>query len=450
MTGPLDDTIAAIATPQTFGPRGVVRLSGTGTHALLGRVLTRYDPATPAQRSAISLGPAVLPVLVLSFIAPRSYTGQDAAELITVGSPHVLRRVLEELIERGARQADPGEFSARSYFAGKLTLDQAESIAARIAASRDEELEAADRVRTGAFGRACEAWADALGDLAALVEAGIDFTDQEDVVPIPPTDLADGLRAIEAQIAIATGGGDASESVHREPSVVLVGPPNAGKSTLFNALLCRPRSVVSDAAGTTRDAISEPLDLSPVAPGGGTVQLVDLPGLDDRASLAPPDAAAQRAAADAIRAADLLIACDPSGAFRETGDFPNARIIRVRTKADLPAPRSPDRPADQTMLSVCALDGYRLDTLRRAIADAAELGSGGDAVVPRHRRALRLARAAIGEAISHIATAADRIEEPELVAAALRIALDETGSIAGQIPPDEVLGRVFSTFCVGK
>ncbi|MCW5777709.1 MAG: 50S ribosome-binding GTPase, partial [Phycisphaeraceae bacterium] len=224
-------------------------------------------------------------------------------------------------------------------------------------------------------------------------------------------------------------------------TVALVGPPNAGKSTLFNALLGRRRAVVSDVAGTTRDALREPLDLSQDAPGAPAVDLLDLPGLDGVAH-GPIDAEAQRAARLVLRGADAIVHCDPGGRFAPIeGEPSGAPIIRVRTKADLPA-------SDGGGLPVCALDGWNLGPLRRAIADS--VGAPAGTMLPRHRRGLAFALRGLEDAGSLTANDAHSLGAPELVADALRSALDAIGELTGRVTPDDVIGRVFASFCVGK
>ena len=446
----IDGTIAAIASAQAGSARGVVRLSGPETLGVLARAFGDSFGSGAHRRARLPIEDgAVLPVSLTVFHAPRSYTGEDGAEVMTVGNPLVLSRVLERMIACGARQAQPGEFTARAFLAGKLTLDEAESIGARIAAERDEELDAADRVRSGVFGARCAAWADRLAGLLALVEAGIDFTDQEDVVAIEPGRLIEELRGLSREIGASSDGQGVREASSSVPTAVLVGPPNAGKSTLFNALIGRERSVVADAAGTTRDAIVESLGIH-----GNEVTLVDLPGLDAaarRSGAGTTDAHAQAAARNAIGSADLLIACDPAGRFEVVPNRGAIPVLRVRTKADLsggPGPVSPE--GEPPGLAVCALDGWHLEALRHAIADLATRGSGGDAAIPRHRRAIANALGAIRDALESLEQGDSGVSEPETVAALLRLALDELGSIVGSITPDEVLGRVFASFCVGK
>lgn len=407
-------------------------------------MLHRVPEAPGAHAARICQSAFQLPISLLLFHAPRSYTGQDAAEILLPGNPHLVSRVLERLIAAGARQAEPGEFTARAYLAGKMPLDRAEAVAQLIAADRDADLDAAARLLEGKTGETYRNWTDRLAALLALVEAGIDFTDQDDVVPIAPADLAGALRALLTEIEAHTGGGSATERRTSEPRVVLVGPPNAGKSTLFNALLGRRRAVTSETPGTTRDVLDEPLDLSDQHPGADVVRLLDLPGLDRHASSAP-DRAAQRHAIDAIRSAAVLVCCDPAGRFDAHRPDSSAAVISVRTKADLHLCST-----DDAQFAVCALDGWRLDALRRAIADIALNPPGGEAVVPRHRRALVRAADSCRVALSSFDPEALVFEEPEILADPLRVALDSLGSVCGRVPPDDVIGRIFASFCVGK
>ena len=465
----MDDTIAAIATARG-GLRGLVRLSGPDAHAILDRVTTGCVPTarkTGVVRVGILLHPTgmgvrqgggvVLPASAFVFRGPWSYTGQDSVEILTVGNPIVLERVLDLVLDAGARRATPGEFSARAYLYGKLTLAEAEGIAARIAAKRDGGLDAAERVRSGQFGRRCAGWSDRLADLLALVEAGIDFSDQEDVVAIRGDALVVALAELTGEIRGDLGPGRASEVSREIPSVVLVGPPNAGKSTLFNALVGIERSVVSDEAGTTRDAIAESIVLGPAggpdgvgeAASGTAVRLVDLPGLDGSGD-GLEQLAQQRALAE-IASAELLLACDPSGRFAFVDGLDDRPALRIITKGDqLPADLAGAAMGGQgSSIAVCALDGWHLDQLREAVADHAHRGEGGESLIPRHRRALASACEWMRLAQQSV-TSSGAIEVPEAVAASLRSALDELGSVSGKIAPDAVLGRVFASFCVGK
>jgi tRNA modification GTPase len=442
---PLGDTIAAIASPPTRSARGVIRLSGPATREALAAVSD--SQARPWDRGAFAarmrLDQLQLPLLVLAYRAPRSYTGEDAAELLLPGNPALLERVMAALLALpGVRQATPGEFTARAYLNERLTLAQAEGVAGVIAAGNAEQLEAARGLLEGSTGAQYNAWAEELATLLALVEAGIDFTDQEDVVAIAPAELVRRLAALAAAIRQFTGA-EAGAAVRAGiPRVVLAGRPNAGKSTLFNALLGRERAVVSEVAGTTRDVLEEPLDLCQELPGAGPVLLIDLAGLDDPAT-GKIDPQVQQGAGEAIRSADVIVHCDPTGRFEPLGSA--APTIRVRTKADLPG----TDPAGD--IAVCALDHWNLPTLRRAIADAA-LGSREAAtlaLLPRHRRALAETLRATDEARA-LAADDQSIRAPELVAGGLRAALDSLGDLTGHISPDEIVGRIFARFCIGK
>lgn len=437
MTG--GDTIVALASPLGFAPRALVRLSGPDAAGALARLTGLPAPScrslfsTRLRLSPPSAPPVELPCLAAFFRAPASFTGEDVAEVFFPSSPPLIDRVLRAITAQpGVRPARPGEFSARAYLNGRMSIAQTEGIAAAIAARTEEELAAArDLLRNEDPARDL---ADEIARLLALVEAGIDFQDQEDVTPISPEALAKSLDALIAAIAHRSGRAAPRAGSHA-PRIVLAGTPNAGKSTLFNALLGRERAIASPAAGTTRDALAEPLRLGPLV-----IELIDLPGLDEACADAP-SRAAHEAALHHLRHADVIVHCDPTGAFRPFEQAPaGVPRLLVRTMADLPA------PAPSAAIPLCALDGWNLTALRDAIADAA-LGARSSApalVIPRHAAALTAALRHLTEARALAAA------DPALLAAALRSALDALDEIAGRIPPDEVLGRIFATFCIGK
>lgn len=466
------DTIAAIASGHAHAPRAIVRLSGA--EAL--PILRALDPAAPDARGIhllrlnVPLGAgshgAALPALAMIFRAPRSYTGEDAAEILIPGNPHLADRLLQQILSLAdaARLAEPGEFTARAFLAGKLTPEQAEGVGALIGARSVAQAEAARDLLRGRTGAVYRRLADELAAALALVEAGIDFTDQEDVVAISARDLLLRIDDVIVEMDALLGSSRPSEAPGHRPVAVLAGPPNAGKSTLFNALLGRRRAVVSEVPGTTRDALVETLhlgeDLTGAMWSSAGVDLVDLAGLDATlAGASPLGGAAHESALEHLRRADMVILCDPTGRFEATLDGEARAIIapkpvlRVRTKADLPSGES-----DAGALGVCALDGYNVGVLRRAIGDACEGAVHAShaqergALLPRHRRALRAARLALDDARGLVVPAGreGHLPSPELIAGALRASLDHLGAIAGRISPDDVIGRIFATFCIGK
>jgi tRNA modification GTPase len=459
----LGDTIAAISSGAGVGTRCVLRVSGPGTESALKAILAAgelldFAPGVCTLRISPCAedGALIMPVLAWCFKGPRSYTGEDGAELMFPGGPAIRAALLQRVLAiEGVRPAEPGEFTARAYLNGKLTPEQAEGVAAVIAAGNAEQLRAARELLDGSTGAAYLVLADELASALALVEAGIDFTDQDDVVAIAPGELTRRLRQVEAGIEAALGGAGGAADESAEPVVVLVGAPNAGKSTLFNALLGRARAVVSAEAGTTRDAVEERLGLEGSAPGGASsVRLVDLAGLDTAmASRSMLDALGQARAAARIGGADVLVLCSPWGwEWTPVRVKAGQRVVRVRTKADLVH----GREAEPTAAAVCALDGWGLPALRRAIADAAlgsaSRGSARGTVLPRHRACLSRALAGVRSALARSKDqgAAGPLGDPEVIASDLRGALDDLGEVAGRISPDDVIGRVFATFCVGK
>lgn len=441
----LNDTILALATGAGFSPRAMLRVAGPKVEEVSKRYLggTIAERRMVAARFAFSDGLS-LPLLALKFVSPASYTGDDVLELFVPGNPHLIEKIEHDLLMlEGLRRAEPGEFTARAYLRGKMSLEQAEAVAATIHARSSGQLEAAQRLASGSTGREYREIADELTTLLALVEAGIDFTDQEDVVAISPDRLSKGITQLLVRIE-ELGGHESSRADRAMPRIVLAGAPNAGKSTLFNALLGRARAIVSEAPGTTRDVLAEVIDLSGDVPGAGSAELVDLAGIDE-VTQGEIDALAQARAREEIEAADVAVWCDPTGLFK--GDVKTrGRVVRVMTKADQGLALS------NAAAMVCALDGTGLPALRRAIADAMSGAEGSEEllVVPRHRTSLREASRNLAVALGGFDAAQRQLQAPEVVADALRGALDRMGELIGQISPDDVLGRIFRTFCVGK
>ena len=469
-----DAVILAVASPLGFSERGLVRASGGGVFRLLrdrlvGEEGLRYKREARMARIKLGDSGAELPVILLTMPGPASFTGEDTVELLLPGNPTLLERVADDWIAAGrrlgieTRRAGPGEFSARAYLNNKLSLTEAEGVNAIITAKSDAELRAAKMLTSGRLGEVAGRFAEDLAKALAMLEAGIDFTDQEDVIAITAGDLLgrvlairDGLRA---QLERAVG----FESLVAIPRVVLVGPPNAGKSTLFNALLGRRRVVVSDVAGTTRDVIEEPLKI-----GDSEVMLIDMAGLDagDKSWL---NARMQQAARHAIERADLLVECVSASdlqtnrkaramLMRSTvADQQDKTTIEVVTKVDL---LNGDIRDSSHAIAVSAHDGSGVKELRCAIWESLQdsaitLAADTLALQPRHDAAMRYAIASLDEAISLIEVdaavdAEGDVASSEIVAASLRSGLDALAGLAGEMSPDDVLGFVFAGFCVGK
>jgi len=457
--------ILAIASPPGRSAYGLIRASGDRAFEALNLALDQQIRPVPiaraARRARIALVHRSIPARVLTYPAPRSYTGNDCFEIILPGHPGLMERVIELVIERSravgvhARRAEPGEFTAHAFLNGKLTLLEAEGVQAAISAQSDAELRAAHMLTSGRLGALAATLADDLAGALALVEAGIDFTDQEDVVTIAPHELLARLRGVRDAIRAHLQRAVAFEEIEAIPWVVLCGEPNAGKSTLFNALLGRTRAVVSGQAGTTRDVLAEPLHLT-IGGRKAEVMLVDVAGR------VPGDSglisgAMQAAAQGALGRAELIIECTPVDAPNDSdSSAPGTERLRVRTKADLLVSRKAPAAA-ACDLAVSAHTGDGLSALRAQIAErvgARAVWLAADALVlrPRHERALREASMNLDESIAMLEAggAATHLDSAELIAGRLRAALDALASLAGTITPDEILGRIFASFCIGK
>ena len=433
------DVVVAPATPPGTSALAIVRLSGPrGTALPVARRLVPGLPDEIRPREArlvdlVDAGGALLDrAVLLYFEGPHSATGEDVVEFHCHGSPAIVRGALEAAVAAGARPARKGEFTRRALAAGKLDLAEAEGVALLCAAESRGGAGRAIGLVSGLLSRRVEETRSTLLDLLAATEAALDFPDD---VALPAADAGRG-EAVLAGLAWLLAR-RAERIGERIPSVTIVGPPNAGKSSLFNALLGSDRAIVTPDAGTTRDVIGETVEI-----GGETVRLHDTAGLRPAAS--EVERLGVEAAERAAERADLLLAVVDGSAGAEPATALGrgaARRVVVESKKDLWPEGRAARPG---AVAVSALTGEGLDELRRRIAAELSLveSDGEVALLDRHRRALL-------EADRYVRSALAR-REPELSAAELRLGLTALGEITGETATEELLDRIFETFCLGK
>ena len=444
------DTIAAISSVAAPSARIIVRLTGPNAFNIATEIsdVAQVSHAR-AMAATLSFDRLIFPVCIYAFKGPGSYTGEDSIELHLPGSPVLAKMLLGELYRRGARSAEPGEFTARAFFNGKLELTQAEGIAATIAAQSEAQLRAARQLMSGELSRRLLPLTDSLAQTLALIEVGIDFT-EEDVTFLANEEIARRIDDADESLADLLDQSQRFEQLNHQPHIIFAGRPNAGKSSLINALTGQARAVVSPIAGTTRDVLSAPLDLP-----DGQVWLIDAAGLEasvsgDKAVFASArdiDEQMQARADLAIESADHVIGIVDGTDTQEVLKLGRPYDLLVSTKSDLPCPVLGDIRGP-TVIRVSSKTGEGLPQLRNSLNQLAFASAGNSAALTLNRRHLQ----AIEEARQALAGAAARVIEnaPELVAMDLRDALDQLGSITGQVTPDDILGRVFSAFCIGK
>ena len=382
-------------------------------------------------------------VLLSVHRAPASYTGEDVVELSCHGGRLVTRRVLETLLAAGARGAEPGEFTQRAFLNGRMDLTQAEAVMDLIRAQTDLAIRAAGEQLEGRLGQRIEALREGLLSLVAHVEAFIDFPD-EDIDPDTGAGLlvrADGLLAsLDALLATAGQGRILREGVR----TVIYGEPNVGKSSLLNALLGHERAIVSETPGTTRDTIEESLNVR-----GLPLRLTDTAGL--RESADPLENAGMAHTRRTLARADLALRVVDGSGSGPTSEDPAAPVeILVLNKADLGV--HPTWASHPNAVPISCRTGEGLDTLADAIYErvtGGQLSWNDDAAVAinaRHQACLQRAR----ESLLTARAALQNNISPEFVALDLRGALDAVGEVVGQVDTEDILGKIFSTFCIGK
>ena len=442
--GQATDTIVAPASPPGTGGVGIVRVSGDKAEAIANVMLGAVPQPRYATFCTIrgAQGEALDSGIALYFPAPSSFTGESVLELHGHGSPVVLAMMVDAAISLGARHAEPGEFTQRAFLNDKLDLAQAEAVADLVASGTTQAARAALHTLSGAFSSAVDALAEQLVRLRVHVEAAIDFPEEE----IDFLDDAELLARIEeCQQAFDTLLTNASVGrVLRDGyRVVIVGKPNAGKSSLLNRLSGEEAAIVTEVAGTTRDILREQINIDGLA-----VELIDTAGLRDN-----PDRIEEegiRRAREALKSADAVLWIQDANEAVTTSideDIPeSAELIIVRNKIDASGDAS---GYVDGVLYVSAKTGDGLGALQACLRDAAgyrNLGEGAFTTRKRHVDALR-------RAAGHFATGRDALEKTragELLAEELRLAQETLGEITGAVSSDELLGRIFSEFCIGK
>lgn len=427
------DTIYALATAQGKSGVAVVRLSGPSAHDAV-RVLAGDLP--PARRASLRQltdpgAGAIDSALVLVFDRGASFTGEDAAEFHIHGSRATIAATLRALSALpGLRMADPGEFTRRAFENGRMDLTEVDGLADLIEAETEAQRRQALRVLSGALGRRTEDWRDRLIEAMSLLEASIDFVDDDVPVDVVP-EVQRILLGLRGEMADELAGATAAERIRDGFEVAILGAPNSGKSTLLNRLAGREAAITSEVAGTTRDVIEVRMDL-----GGLAVTILDTAGLretGDRVEAIGIERALARAAAADLRVV-LANGAPPAGLDLGPDD------LMLRPKADLAAGEGP-AISGRTGEGVAELLAHLTGVLSRRAAGA------GLAVQERHRLALKDAVGALESALSGLDDGSGRLELP---AEDLRRAVQRLDALVGRVDVEQVLDRIFSSFCIGK
>ncbi|QIK39016.1 tRNA uridine-5-carboxymethylaminomethyl(34) synthesis GTPase MnmE [Caldichromatium japonicum] len=443
------DTIAAIATPSGVGGVGIIRVSGPAVRqiaeALIGR-LPRPRYATLSTFSAAD-GSPIDQGLALYFPAPHSYTGEDVLELHGHGGPVVMDLLLHRCLEFGARLARPGEFTERAFLNGKLDLTQAEAVADLIESSTALAARLAARSLQGVFSQHIQALVEGLIELRVHLEATLDFPDEELDLADERAQVADGLSALIAQLDRLLAEAYEGQRIREGLNVAIAGAPNVGKSSLLNALCGSEAAIVTDIPGTTRDLLRFDIQIE-----GLPIHIIDTAGL--RHTQDPVEREGVRRAQEAVQQADLVLWVYDAARGLDEGVCPSLAprvpLIRVRNKIDLLG-ESPGIKAEgeEVEVALSVKTGGGLELLKAQIKHQVGLSphpEGAFSARRRHLDALRRAKGSLLAASEHLAAG----QSPELVAEELRAAQQSLGEITGKFSSEDLLDRIFASFCIGK
>lgn len=440
------DTIVAAATPRGKGGVGIIRISGAEAESIAEKIIGQL-PKPRMATAATFLDADKSPIdsgLVVYFPEPNSFTGESVVELHGHGGPVVMAMLLQVAIAHGARRAEAGEFSQRAFLNGKLDLVQAEAIADLIDSSTAQAARAAHRSLTGAFSKSVDALCEKLIRLRLHVEAAIDFPEEE-IDFLSDARLLTQLDECEAEFDSLQKQTSAGRILRDGFQVVIVGKPNAGKSSLMNLLSGEDAAIVTEYAGTTRDILREQIDIDGLA-----VEIIDTAGLRDR----PDEIEAEgiRRARLALLKADaaLLIQDTNLGEDKTDHKLPkNIPIIVLRNKIDVSGDPAGAAQKDPPIINISAKTGAGINVLRETIKQLAGYeGAGVGAFTARKRHVDALLDAARHFDSGKVALEKNRAGE--LLAEELRLAQESLGSITGEFTSDDLLGRIFAEFCIGK
>jgi tRNA modification GTPase len=462
----LDDTIVAIATPPGRGGIGVVRLAGPAARAialpmlrlkaelepgraLFGELVEPSEdragvPTCPAERSSAS---RIDEVVVTYFARPHTYTTDDIVEISAHGSPVVLHHIAELALARGARLAEPGEFTMRAFLNGRIDLTQAEAVRDLIESQTLYQAKVAAQQLEGAISRRLQPIKKNLVELIAVLEAGIDFA-EDDVSILPSDQILKRISEVRAPLAQLGGSFAYGKIVHEGLTLAIVGRPNVGKSSLFNRLVERERAIVTATPGTTRDLVTET-----VAIGGIPVKLVDTAGI--RHALDEAESLGVRKSMEALADADLvLVVIDVSQPVNNEDQELIAQAstrtaLVVQNKADLGSQLAIKSEIRQVRTSAVTGEGVpelRAEILRHIAGEAAVSSETGFLTTIRHRELVRESLTALDMAREAVTT---RVPH-EMLLIDLYAALRPLDEITGATTNDDILNLIFSTFCIGK
>lgn len=457
----LSSTIAAIATPTGKGGVGILRISGAEALFILRRLVPDWPEKIDSHRLRLSKiydleGGLIDESLAVFMGQPKTYTGEDIVEFQCHGGPIILRRLLDAALSSGARIAEPGEFTRRAFLNGRLDLTQAEAVADLVNATSESAHKLALEHLQGALGETIESLMETLVEAAVLVEAAIDFSTEEHVYQIEKEEIRRRLTDVEKELTSLRARFDQGRRQREGVKVVILGPTNAGKSTLFNVLHGTERAIVTHIAGTTRDFLEEELQL-----GGAAIRLIDTAGLRETSDHVE-SIGIERSRSLAKQADLVLFMVDQSAPLPEAVSQEIASLHRTGTPLLLVLNKI-DQPSGLTIEDRAALGEFDtiyetalgastpsgVDELLEALGKAAEELIAGEGVLLSRARHLQGVLHAL-QALERAQEGLDMDMEHELIAIDLREALDGLGSITGKVSTDDLLARIFSDFCVGK